>query len=112
MEMTSQNKDGKMIVFLKGEIDHHSAREMRDNIDRLIFLHRPDTLILDLAGIEFMDSSGLGLILGRYRKMCEYKGQTFICNASERTMKILKMAGVDKIIKSTQCRMTTEGQKQ
>ncbi len=100
MEMTTMCKDGKMIVYLSGEIDHHSARDIRDGIDRMIAQLRPDTLILDLSQIDFMDSSGLGLVLGRYRRMKEYGGDIYLCNTSERIMKILKMAGVDKIIKS------------
>ena len=55
-----------------------------------------------------MDSSGLGLVLGRFRKVKELGGDMFIANASERTMKILKMAGVDKIIKSVECRIQTQ----
>ncbi len=100
MEMTSINKDGKMICSLAGEIDHHSIASLRNSIDRLIDTNRPKVLILDLSQIAFMDSSGLGLVLGRYRKMKESGGELFLCNTSERTMKILKMAGVDKIVKS------------
>ncbi len=100
MEMTSVNKDGKMICCLAGEIDHHSIASVRNSIDRLIDTNRPKVLILDLSEIAFMDSSGLGLVLGRYRKMKESGGELFLCNTSERTMKILKMAGVDRIVKS------------
>lgn len=100
MDMTTLVKDGKIIVYLSGEIDHHSARSIRDCIDKLIISQKPETLILDLTGVDFMDSSGLGLILGRYRKIKEFSGDMFLCGASERTMKILKMAGIDKIIKT------------
>lgn len=101
--MTSLNKDGKMICRLSGEIDHHSSRGIRDSIDKLIISNRPKILILDLSDIAFMDSSGLGLVLGRYRKMKETGGEMFLCNTNDRTLKILKMAGVDKIIKSIEC---------
>lgn len=100
MEMTSINKDGKMICSLSGEIDHHSIASVRSSIDKLIDTNRPKVLILDLSKIDFMDSSGLGLVLGRYRKMRESGGEMLLCNTSERTMRILKMAGVDKIVKS------------
>lgn len=101
MDMTTLVKDDKMIIYLSGEIDHHSAREIRDGIDRLIISHRPKTFILDLEGIDFMDSSGLGLVLGRFKKIKETGGDMYIANADNRTMKILKMAGVDKLIKCT-----------
>ncbi len=100
MEMTTLCRDGKMIVYLRGEIDHHTAGEIRDGVDRMIAQIRPTTLILDLSDIEFMDSSGLGLVLGRYRRIKEYGGEIYLCNTNERIMKILKMAGVDKIIKT------------
>lgn len=103
MDMTTLVRDDKMIIYLSGEIDHHSAREIREGVDRLILTHRPRTFILDLAGVDFMDSSGLGLVLGRYRKIKELSADMFLANADERTMKILKMAGVDKIIKNIEC---------
>lgn len=102
MDMTTLVKDDKMIIYLSGEIDHHSAREIREGVDRLIITHRPKTFIFDLMGVDFMDSSGLGLVLGRYRKIKELGSEMFLANAGERTMKILKMAGVDKIIKNTE----------
>ena len=101
MDMTTLVKDDKMIIYLSGEIDHHSAREIREGVDRLIFSHRPKVFILDLEGIDFMDSSGLGLVLGRYKKIKETGAEMYIANADERTMKILKMAGVDRLIKCT-----------
>ena len=52
---------------LSGELDHHTAREMRSAIDSAIELNMPTLLILDFGGISFMDSSGIGLVMGRYR---------------------------------------------
>lgn len=104
MDMTTLVKDDKMIVYISGEIDHHTCREIRENVDRMIVMQRPKTLILDLEGVDFMDSSGLGLVLGRYKKIKELDGNMYICGADQRTMKILKMAGVDKIIKSVDSR--------
>lgn len=101
MDMTTLVKDDKMVIYLSGEIDHHTAREIREGIDRLIITHRPKTFILDLEGIDFMDSSGLGLVLGRYKKIKETGADMYISNADDRTMRILKMAGVDKLIKCT-----------
>ncbi len=98
MDMTTLFREDKMIIYLAGEIDHHSARSIRDCVDRLIISHVPKTLIIDLSGVDFMDSSGLGLVLGRYKKMCEIGGRMYLSGTNERAKKILKMAGVDKII--------------
>jgi len=99
MEMTAIKRDKKMIVSLSGEIDHHSARDIRDAIDRLIIAERPECLILDLSGIDFMDSSGLGLVLGRYRKAKQANCDMLLCGMSDRVKKILCLAGVDKLIR-------------
>ena len=100
MEITCVNKQEKMVVFIAGEIDHHTCIEARDTVDRLMAKFRPEVLIMDLSEIDFMDSSGLGLVLGRYRKVCDYGGEMLICNPNDRVSKILKMAGVDRIIKT------------
>lgn len=100
MEMTAVTRQDKMIVFLSGEIDHHSVKDIRDDIDRIMIESKPKALILNLTGIGFMDSSGLGLILGRYRRANELGIQLFISGADKNVLKILKMAGVDKLIKT------------
>ncbi len=84
---------------LDGEIDHHSSAEIRESLDRMIAENRPKALVLELDKIDFMDSSGLGLVLGRYRRMAEIGGKLLVKNPTSRTERILKMAGVDKLIK-------------
>ena len=99
MQMKAYSSEGKLIVKLEGEIDHHTSAEIRDELDRMIAENRPRTLILELSDINFMDSSGLGLVLGRYRRLNEIGSNMFIKNPGVRTEKILAMAGVDKLIK-------------
>ena len=60
---------GALVVKLSGEIDQHCAEELRGDIDRQLDIKRSASLIIDLGDVDFMDSSGLGLIMGRYRKM-------------------------------------------
>ena len=86
-------------MSLDGEIDHHSAAEIREGLDKMIAVSRPKVMVLELSGIDFMDSSGLGLVLGRYRRLNEMGSQMVIKNPGARTEKILAMAGVDKLIK-------------
>ncbi len=100
MQMTAINKEEKMVVFLSGEIDHHTCSEIRDGIDKLMVETKPKVLVIDLSDIGFMDSSGLGLILGRYRRANELNIQLLLSNVDKSVAKILKMAGVDKIIKT------------
>ena len=99
MQMKAYSSEGNLVVKLEGEIDHHSVADIRDELDRMIYENKPQTMILELSGIDFMDSSGLGLVLGRYRRLSERGARMFIKNPGTRTERILAMAGVDKLIK-------------
>lgn len=99
MEMTAFNDGSRLCVKLTGEIDHHEAKDIRERLDKLIFENRPKALVVNLSGIVFMDSSGLGLILGRYKLMKEIGGEMYLNEPTERVRKILSMAGVDRMIK-------------
>ena len=90
--------DGCLTVKLNGEIDHHSARDVRGEIDRQILFYKPDVVILDLAQIGFMDSSGLGLIMGRYNRIIELGGILKIGNPRGNAQRMMKMSGADKLI--------------
>lgn len=92
--------EGKtVIVSLTGEIDHHNASALRTGIDRLIYEKRPSKLVLDLEKIDFMDSSGLGLIMGRYSLIREFGGELSVRNPNEGVLKICKLAGMERMIR-------------
>ena len=86
-------------IVLCGEIDHHSAVSLRHEIDDMLMLTRPQSLILDLSCVDFMDSSGLGLIMGRYSLMEKRGGSMVIRNPSPRVKKILSLAGLERVIR-------------
>ena len=92
-------KENILTVRLNGEIDHHSAREVRGEIDRQILYYKPREVILDLGQVGFMDSSGLGLIMGRYSKMQVIGGEFVLREPCEGVMRIIRLSGLDKIIK-------------
>ena len=91
-------EDKTLRIIITGEIDHHSAKKIRDDIDELIFENRPTRLYLNFSNVEFMDSSGLGLIMGRYKLMKIYGGKTFIEDPSHRVLKIIELAQMNRII--------------
>ena len=91
-------KDGKLKITLHGEIDHHSEVTVRSAIDAKLYELRPHKAVMDLSGIEFMDSSGLGLIMGRYALMQKLGGEFSIANPTERVQKIFELAGLGRII--------------
>ncbi len=92
--------EGKtMVVSLLGEIDHHNASVLRTGIDKLIYEKRPDKLVLDLKCIDFMDSSGLGLIMGRYSLVRELGGEMSLRDPCKNVLKICKLAGMERLIR-------------
>ncbi len=91
----SSTPDG-LCASIVGEIDHHSAAYLRREIDNIVWNRGPSHLILDLSGVEFMDSSGLGLIMGRFTLMSELGGSLSILDPSKPTMKMLVLTGFDK----------------
>ena len=99
MEIRSKNNDGAVTAILFGEIDHHNAAAARAELDRLIESEQAVKFRLDLSGVTFCDSSGLGLVMGRMKK-CESLGSDFaVADPSPAAEKILNIAGMDKFIK-------------
>ena len=87
-----------MTVGVRGEIDHHTAADIRRDIDTLLFERRPARLVLDLSAVGFMDSSGLGLIMGRLSVMRELGGELTVWNPSPETRGILALAGMERLV--------------
>ncbi|MBR2431798.1 MAG: anti-sigma factor antagonist [Clostridia bacterium] len=86
-------------VSLSGEVDHHGAVGVRSDIDELIFEKRPKKLVLDLSSVSFMDSSGLGLIMGRYSLMKDLGGKLLLKDPPSAVMRILSLAGIERLIR-------------
>ena len=93
-----KKRDWLLMVRLFGEIDHHTAVYLREELDKLILKERPRRLLLDLSCIEFMDSAGLGLLMGRLRLMREIGGVMALTRPNERILKILRLAGMERFM--------------
>ena len=87
--------EDRLTAVLNGDIDHHSAAEMRILIDGELERTMPRLLLLDFAEVGFMDSSGVGLILGRLRRMQATGGTLRICHPPEQIRRILQLAQID-----------------
>ena len=94
-----EKKENTLVVSLSGEIDHNSAVSIRSEIDAAIYEMGPKKTVLDLSNINFMDSSGLGLIMGRYALMQKLGGVLTLKNPNERVVKIFELAGLGRIRK-------------
>ena len=92
------NIKGEVLTdYLKGELDHHTAAEMRADIDNAIELNMPELLVLDFSGVSFMDSSGIGLVMGRYRNLARRGAKLHISGASPQIYKVMKLAGLERL---------------
>ena len=98
VECQTEYSDGILLCRLCGDIDHHTARLLRGSIDSELYLYRPETVIIDLKDVAFMDSAGLGLILGRHTKIKELGGKLIVANPDREAEKILRLAGAEKLV--------------
>lgn len=89
----------KLIVHLNGELDHHSANEVRKKIDEMLDRNKCNSLIFDFDKVSFMDSSGIGVIIGRYKKIIAYKGKMAMVCPRDTVKKVFELSGLQKIMK-------------
>ena len=99
MTYTYVTKKQYLYLVLHGELDHHTAKSVRTEIDALLDAEKPKIFVFDLSEIVFCDSSGLGIIMGRFKKMMSLGGEMIVLNPSEAVNKIMELAGMDKLIK-------------
>ena len=97
MTETYKETGNTLIVGLKGELDQHSAVKLRVNLDKKI-MDGASNLIFDLSELEFMDSSGIVIIIGRYKNITALGGRASVVGAKPHVEKILRMAAIDRII--------------
>ncbi|MDY3031567.1 MAG: anti-sigma factor antagonist [Clostridia bacterium] len=86
-----------LYVQLAGELDHHCVSELRSRLDGELIRSGVRNLALDFSGVGFMDSSGLGLIMGRHKLVSALGGRLIVCGMNESTAKLFKMCGLQRI---------------
>ncbi len=87
-----------LIIKLYEELDHHNAMSFRDHADKLITSKNIKDIIFDFTGSEFMDSSGIGVIMGRYKKVIFTGGKVAVTGIHQSIDRIFKLSGLYKII--------------
>lgn len=90
--------DDRLVILLSGEMDHHNAVAVRGEIDQLIRERMPMRVEIDLSGIGFMDSSGLGFVMGRYALATKMGMKFVLKNPNPVTVKIFSLAGLERMI--------------
>ena len=92
----SQGRDA-LVAHIKCEIDHHTAKKIREEIDVRLLGELPAVLVLDFSEVSFMDSSGLGLILGRCERADSFGGRVRIVGLSASLYKLVRICGIERI---------------
>ena len=98
MQLSTKIINNYLIVTLKGELDHHTSEDARKKIDQQYYNNNLLNMVLDLRRLNFMDSSGIGLIMGRYKICKERQGNISIVSTSSYMDRILKMSGLLKLV--------------
>ena len=100
MELNFSQKDRHLIIFLNGDLDHHAANEIKDKIDREFMRAGAVNMIFDFSRVSFMDSSGIGMVIGRYKNLEKIGGKAAITGMSAEMERIFTISGLHKIIKT------------
>ena len=87
-------KKGCVVAVIEGDIDHHTAKDIRETIDEYIEKYSPLFLKLDFGEVRFMDSSGIGLIMGRYKLMTSLRGKLKVVNVPRNLEGMIKLSGL------------------
>lgn len=95
--MTSFVQDKQLTIDLQGEIDHHRAKKIMEDIGEKVDNYLPKRCILDFQEVSFMDSSGIAIVIHSLRQMNELGGKLLLRNIPAQPMKVLKAAGIDKL---------------
>ena len=97
--MEHERVKNTLMVKISGELDHCSAERIRREMDRLIADPGIKKLVLDLENMSFMDSSGIGVILGRYREIRQRGGEVAVKNMNPQVEKVFLLSGMNQVIK-------------
>ena len=99
MPVTVKNKSGVITALIKGDIDHHSAPAIREAVDdAVISSDCVKMLVLDFSGVTFMDSSGVGMLIGRCKQMHYRTGTSKAIHVNDRVRKIFRLSGLEHMI--------------
>ena len=98
-QVTFKCEEGVLLAVLRGEIDHHSALSVRRALDEALCRYRPHLLRLDVSSIDFMDSSGLGLLMGRYALIKRMGGEMVLLSPTPAVLRIVRLAGMERMLK-------------
>ena len=99
MEIKYKKHNGDLTIYVYGELDECSASNAKIILDKVLFDNLCiSKVVFDLSGLSFMDSTGIGLLIGRYKKLKQLNISSYIAGASVATEKVIQLAGLYKIM--------------
>ena len=98
MSLRLETDMGVLTALLGGEIDHHTAKELREGIDHAASEQKPGKLVLDFREVTFMDSSGIAVVINALRSMTQIEGTLMLDGLTEQPMKVFRASGIDKLV--------------
>lgn len=98
MEVLTRTNGREMTLSIRGELDHHGARDAMRQIEYALDAALPLSLLLDLSGVSFMDSSGIAVVLRAYRRMTSLGGKLVVVGVPQQAKKVFDAAGVPRLI--------------
>lgn len=99
LKIELEKKENVLCVRLDGELDHHTAAELREEVDDALEKNDLTHILLNLERLTFMDSSGLGVILGRYKLIQMIGGEMAVCGIHPQIKRLFEMSGLFKIVR-------------
>ena len=88
----------KLMIQISGEVDHHRAKELMQELERKVELYCPSALTLDLSGVTFMDSSGIAVVINALRSMTQIEGRLLLTGIAPQPMRVFRASGIDKLV--------------
>lgn len=98
MSLKLTNRGTTLIAAITGELDHHSAEHIRQKLDAQMMKSTTKNLIMDFSKVNFMDSSGIGVVIGRYKNIQKLNGKLVITGVNGRIKRIFEMSGLSKLM--------------
>ncbi|MBE6963097.1 MAG: STAS domain-containing protein [Ruminococcaceae bacterium] len=98
MEIQAKSADRNLLLELRGELDHHGAKDALRELELAVDAALPRRLVMDLSGVTFMDSSGIALILRAQQRMQMLEGSLLVCGVPPQAKRVLDAAGISRLV--------------
>lgn len=98
MAVNCMSVQRELTATLSGELDHHGAKQVMEELDRRMDRDLPRRLTIDMGGVTFMDSSGIAVLLRAHRRMAQLQGSMAVSNVPQQAQRVFQAAGLHRII--------------